>query len=145
MDSIADTPAEARDLLERLEAKGALLDWKKLRALQCACCRLIWHRLPEPAQAGLELAEAYNAGEVTDERLSEMRVQLWRSPGVSRGGTPQSNAFRAVICCMYEDTEKWARDDHMLDTALYCMEFCNSVEPHQPEQYRLLVEIFGLP
>lgn len=75
---------------------------RKLRLFACACCRRIWHLLPEAAcRDAVELAERYADGVVAAEELvaaGEAFDGLWdRYYTEEPGGTPGATAFRACI------------------------------------------------
>jgi hypothetical protein len=75
---------------------------RKLRLFACACCRHIWHLLPEPAcENAVELAEQYADGRATATELAAVAGafdELWdRYYTEEADGTPGTTAFLACI------------------------------------------------
>jgi hypothetical protein len=67
-------------MLRHLRHKVGL---RKLRLFSCACCRRIWHQIPEPWRRAVELSERYVEGEVRERELTGARPPypaVW-SPG----------------------------------------------------------------
>jgi hypothetical protein len=130
-------------LLSDLEKSGKLSDAKKVRTFFCACSRLIWHHLPPEAQIGVEIAEKYNRGEETTERLVDQRVKLWNlwqeTPDHYNSPTKEAKALRSAICCLYESYEDGVDPYMAIDFAMDC---CNSVELHEQDQLQLLHAVF---
>jgi hypothetical protein len=104
---------------------------------------MLWDKLPDAARRALEVAEGYIEGACSPEILISERVKLWEYLGEEscNFSSPQVNAVRAVICCLYEDIPK----DEMYDAVIHTLEFCNDVEGNRPAQYRLMREVFGYP
>jgi hypothetical protein len=119
-----------------------LEDRQKLQRFLCGCCRLIWDSLPDVAKNALRVAEAYAEGSVLPERITEERVKLWQFLGKDscNFSSPEVNAVRAVICCLYEDIP-----DDAYGVALAAMDFCNGVRDETPAQLRLLHAIYTSP
>jgi hypothetical protein len=134
-------PGDEIDLAEDLEASGDLQNEMKLQLFACACCRLIWDKLPPLAQAALLVGEDFSNGLVLPERLETERVKLWNFLGEEscNFSLPRVNAVRAVICCLFARNEVEVAYDHVRAV----MEFCNDVEDHQREQYGLLRKVFA--
>ena len=129
------------ELAEELEASRLLQDERKLQIFSCACCRLIWDKLPSIAQAALNIAEAYSKGLIPSEAIVSERVKLWKYLGKESCdfSSAKVNAARAVICCLSKHTPAHEAYEHARAT----MDFCNAVEDRQREQYELLRQIFG--
>ncbi len=75
---------------------------RKLRLFACACCRRIWHLLPEAVcRDAVALAERYADGLATDEELAdggEAFAELWdRYYTEEPDGAPRTTAFLACI------------------------------------------------
>jgi hypothetical protein len=136
-----EAQGDHHDLAEELEASGLLQGERKLRTFSCACCRLIWEKLPSVAQEALNVAEDYSKGLIPPEVIVSERVGLWEYLGKESCdfSSAKVNAVRAVICCLFEHTAAHEAYDHARAT----MDFCNDVEDHQREQYELLRNIFG--
>jgi hypothetical protein len=62
-------------MLSRLRGKAGL---RKLRLFSCACCRRIWHLIPEPWQRVVELSERYVEGEIRQGEMVAARPSLPR-------------------------------------------------------------------
>lgn len=139
--SDAYEPGSAYDLIGDFEASGHLQEEMKIHLFSCACCRLIFDKLPPVAQRALELAEDFSRGLVRAKRLEAERIKLWDVLGEDscKFELPHVNAIRAVICCLFERTDlRFAYDD-----VKAVMDFCNEVEDHEREQYELLQRVFG--
>jgi hypothetical protein len=135
-------PGSALDLVAELEASRHLQDEKKIHLFSCACCRLIFDKLPPVAQRALELAEDFSKGLVRPKRLEAERIKLWDVLGEDscKFDLPHVNAIRAVICCLFERSDlEFAYDD-----VTGVMDFCNAVEDHEREQYDILQRVFGV-
>ncbi len=131
---------DARDYLEDLELKGALNNEKKVLSFCCACCNLIFDKLPDNARNALAVAERYIKGSANLQDLINARNALWKFLGEDfmNFDNPNVAAIRAVICCLYEIKNQ----DESFNSIAYVMGFCNYVEVKSSEQYNLLVEIF---
>ena len=128
------------DLLSDLDASELLENREKLQLFSCACCRLIFDKLPPVAQTALNVGEDFSKGLVSPERLEAERIKLWTVLGNESCNfeSPYVNAMRAVICCLFDQTEAGLE----YDSASIVMEFCNAVEEHEREQYELLRQVF---
>src|SRR5687768_4071955 len=85
--------ADPTPLLEFL--RGKVSD-RKLRLFAVACCRRIWHLIPEEGHLAVEVVERFTEGLGTDEERSEARKtaqQVAQGRGVMR----------------YPDAPKWQR------------------------------------
>lgn len=142
MSPISEQEFSAYDFIDNLDMQGAFDDEKRLRSFLCACSRQIWNNLPKVAQNALVIAEKYNQSLVSKEQLVAERVKLWKfwdaTPDHFNNPTREANAVRAVICCMYENIQKYEALDYVRDV----MDYCNAVESKEKEQYCLLQEIF---
>ena len=139
---IPDNQGDPYELVAELEwPLGILQDEVKVRTFICACCRLMWDRLPEVAQKALVVAEDYIAGLSTAEMLVSERVKLWEYLGDEDSNfmSAEVNAVRAVICCLYED----GYEQEAYETIWLLLDFCDGVEDHHQEQYQLLSDIYG--
>ncbi len=130
---------KTRDLLKDLELNGALNNEKKLHLFCCACCRLIWDKLPEIAQKALEIAENYSNNSVHTKEVETARVHLWNYLGKDYVNvfSPNVAAIRAVICCLFERP----LENHLFLITLNAMDFCSFVENNEREQYELLCKL----
>lgn len=137
---VQENTKEPFGLLEDLELKGALNDEKKMHAFCCACCRLIWDKLPDLAKEALEIAESQVNSSIDSKEIENIRVQLWNYLGSDymKTNIPTVAATRAVICCLYE----LENESDYFSVASYTMDFCNSVENKKSEQFELLSKIF---
>lgn len=110
-----------------------------MRTFICACCRLMWNRLPEVAQKALVVAEDFIEEVSSAGMLVKERVKLWEYLGKEscNFASTEVNAVRAVICCLYE------YDQEAFETIRNVLDFCNAVEDHHQEQYQLLGNIYG--
>lgn len=128
-------------LLSDLEQSGQLQDAQKIQRFSCACCRLIWDKLPPIAQEALCLGEDFSNGLVSPKRLEKERVKLWEFLGKDSSdfSSPNVNATRAVICCLFESKD--IKEAH--EEVCAVMEFCHDVEKREREQYELLLKIFS--
>jgi hypothetical protein len=99
----------------------------------------MWDKLPEVAQTALVVAEDYIEGLSSTEMLVNERVKLWEYLGKEscNVASPEVNAVRAVICCLYE------YDQEAFDTIRLVLDFCDGVEDHHEAQYQLLCNIYG--
>ena len=134
-------PGDLYDLLGDLEQSRQLQDEQKIQRFSCACCRLIWAKLPPIAQEALTLGEDFSKGLVSPKRLVEERVKLWEFLGKDSCdySSPKVNATRAVICCLFENIDlERAHED-----VCAVMDFCNNVESREGEQFELLLRIFS--
>ena len=79
-----------------------------------------------------------------DEHLIAERVRLWNLLNLDKDklSLVEVQVVRGVICCLYEDTYDLQWKSHVFDATLCAMDFCNAVENHEEEQYKLLNEIF---
>ena len=130
------------DLANLLDSPhGPLSDERKVRTFICACCRLLWDKLPDVARRALEVAEGYVEGSYSADRLLNERVELWEYLGEESCNFASSkvNAVRAVICCLYAGIP----EDELYDTVMHTLEFCNDVEVQYTAQYQLMREVFG--
>lgn len=110
-----------------------------MRTFICACCRLMWAKLPEAAQKALVVAEDYIEGSSSMEMLVSERVKLWKYLGKEscNSALPEVNAVRAVICCLCE------HDQEAFDTIRLVLNFCDGVGDYHQAQYQLLSSIYG--
>jgi len=144
VNQIPEEHGDPYELADKLDwPLGLLQDEKKVRTFICACCRLLWAKLPAVARQALAVAEGYIEGACSPEVLVNERVELWQylDKESSNFSSPEVNAVRAVICCLYEDLPK----DEMYDFVMHTLEFCNDVADNRPAQYQLLREIFDYP
>ncbi|MDB5310760.1 MAG: hypothetical protein JWO38_4962 [Gemmataceae bacterium] len=59
---------------------------RKLRLFACACCRRVWHLLPdERSRRAVELAEKHADGKVSPARLRAMLEEAWQAHEVCPG------------------------------------------------------------
>ena len=91
-------------LAEELEGSRLLQHERKLQAFSCACCRLIWEKLPDVAQAALKIAEDFGKGLLPPDKIVGERIKLWEFLGKESCdfSSAKVNAVRAVICCLFE-------------------------------------------
>ena len=142
MSNRSDLGTDPYELIQDLEARDRL-NHRGMLLFACACCRLVWTHLPNIAQDALLIGESFLQGQCTEKHLTDTRVKLWEFLGDQscKFDQPRVNAVRAVICCLYPPSDWHETDDYY--TAIECtMDFCNAVEPHEPEQVRLLRNIF---
>ena len=134
---------DARDLTEQFELSGVLKDEKKVLAFCCACCRLIWDKLPRIAQDALEVAEDYIKDAANIRDLTNARIKLWNFIEKDFMNFEMSHipATRAVICCLYEIKTM----DEAFSAVNYAMGFCNFIEIRTTEHVELLLKLFGNP
>ena len=140
MNQILDNRSDPYELLDQLEWPLELLqDERKMRTFICACCRLMWDRLPEVARKALVVAEDYIEGKSSAEMLLSERVKLWDYLGHESCdfGSAEVNAVRAVICCLYE------YDHEAFDTIRLVLDFCDGIGDYRQAQYQLLSNIYG--
>jgi len=135
-----DELSDPISLADTLESTGRLQDHGKLITFACACCRLIYDKIPETAQKSLVLAEEFVKGLASTNQLLDERVRLWRFLGKESCdfSSARVNAVRAVICCLYADTPP----EEAYNSVLSLMEFCNDVEQHRSQQCALMHQIF---
>lgn len=97
--------------------------------------------MPDVARTALAVAEGYTDGRYTVKTLVNERVKLWEYLGQEscNFSSPEVNAVRAVICCLYEDIPKGEMYDYVRNT----LEFCNDVEDNSQAQCQLMSEVFG--
>jgi hypothetical protein len=61
--------------LSMLDALAGHGNDRPLRAFACACCRQLWHLLPNESREALAVAEAHVRGAATDSDLEQARAQ----------------------------------------------------------------------
>src|SRR5262245_3792406 len=101
----------ALSMLDALPGQG---NDQQLRAFACACCRQLWHLLPNESRAALAVAEAYVRGAATNADLQDARTQAETGSGRVRQGTsfkkrkvhPQERAALVVVAAIGPDA--WA-------------------------------------
>ena len=115
----------------------------KIQRFSCACCHLIWTKLPPIAREALNIGDEFSKGGVSSKELEGERVKLWTFLGndSSEFASPTVNATRAVICCLYENEDL----DYAYEHVRAVMDFCNAVEYREREQFDLMLEIFTVP
>src|SRR5262245_66085093 len=64
---------------------------RKSRLFACACCRLVWDRIPKAWRRAVEVNEEHADGSASQEKLEEARDAALRSRGAP--GTAQAPAF----------------------------------------------------
>src|SRR5215204_2174043 len=68
---------------------------RKLRLLACACCRRIWHLLPDPrSRLAVEVAERYADEQATLKELARARTQA--SVALKKSSGPDWGAYWAA-------------------------------------------------
>jgi hypothetical protein len=81
-------------MLEFLRGKASD---RKLRLFAVACCRRIWHLLPDEAsRRAVEVAERYADGQVTEEQLEEAGKRAgWAAAWAAHGDAAEAAAWAA--------------------------------------------------
>jgi hypothetical protein len=126
---------EVRDLLERLENTPRFNDPRRQRQLVFRCCELLGDRIPRAGKEALDLARAYERGDVTVEEVTVARAEIWRILDGTRSEDP---TLRIVMCALFPDDAKRNGFDH----AYYVLEWAESLGVTKPIQRRLLEETF---
>jgi hypothetical protein len=109
--------AYLRDLLDHLcyqrEVQRTKAGQRKLRLYGCACCRWIWHLIPEgPCRQAVETAERYAEGQATKQDLQAALGPAGPFLGVGPGPA-QRDAVQAVFRVAKPDAKMaaWAGVD----------------------------------
>jgi hypothetical protein len=91
-------------MLEYLRGKATE---RKLRLFACACCRRIWHLLPDEAsRRAVEVAERYADGQVTEEQLEEAGKRAgWAAAWAAHGDAAEAAAWATST----EQEEDWTK------------------------------------
>jgi hypothetical protein len=104
-------------LCDERKAQRTKAGRRKLRLFGCACCRLIWHLIPEgPCRQAVETAERYADGQVTKQEmraaLEPGLAQLLAVQAVFRAASPQAlMAAWAVTDASRALHGGWVHDD----------------------------------
>ena len=129
--------APKREWVDPLRELISSEDERKLRAFQCACCRLIEHKLPVIAQQAVQLGEDYNNGLVEPEVLKERSQALVqyledKKKHLDADGTHwlHSSISASAYCVFVGPIDIHAALEYLEWGTL----FCNRVENHWAEQ-----------
>jgi len=105
-------------MLRYLRRKAVATD-RKLRLFACACCRMVWHLMPdgplyEWARTAVEVAERFADGLATEKDLDDIHEHSWSVAAGNRSAADcaaiaafWSSEFHAATAAMTALTETW--------------------------------------
>jgi hypothetical protein len=126
---------------------------RKLRLLACACCRCVWHLIPEGAcRKAVEVGERYADGLATEAELHAVARAAIRFYGnftvLSSEGHASAEACAAAVAIVDNARSMEEAATHAFAAVAYAAEIHSkksSYRPDHPDQVALIRDLFGNP
>jgi hypothetical protein len=132
----------ATDPKPMLDFIGRRTNDRKLRLFACACCRRVWHVMPDEAcRTAVDVAEQFADGVADRDELIAVLVGI-----ESQGGYREDRAYRAATAAWHAAAASLARRDVAYFAAYHSAEADESAgEVVRLAIANLLREVFGNP